>query len=73
MNPASNALAVSVIVSTYNRPDALDMVLSALAEQDYPSFEVIVADNGSDEATASLIRAHPLSQCRPLASHLAPE
>ena len=53
---------ITVIVSTYNRPDALNLVLSALAEQDYPSFEVIVADDGSTEATARLIRGHQLSQ-----------
>ena len=65
-NPASDTLAISVIVSTYNRPDALTLVLSALAEQDYRGFEVIVADDGSSEVTASLIRAHPLNQHHPL-------
>lgn len=30
-DPASGKLAVSVIVSTYHRPDALDLVFSALA------------------------------------------
>ena len=42
--PASNggnALTISVAVSTYNRPDALDMVLTGLAEQDY-SFRQVV-------------------------------
>lgn len=62
----SDKLAVSVIVSTYNRPDALALVLSALMEQDYPNFEVIVADDGSTDATASLVHSHPLNQCRSL-------
>ena len=63
-NPSSDKLAVSVIVSTYNRPDALDLALSALGEQDYPTFEVIIADDGSNEATASLIREHLLGRHR---------
>ena len=65
-NNANTSLEISVIISTYNRPDALDLVLSALAEQDHPKFEVIVADDGSTETTASLIRAHQLSQRCPL-------
>ena len=62
----SNALAISVIVSTYNRPDALDMVLTGLAEQDYPHYEVVLADDGSTEATAALVRRHRLGRRCPL-------
>jgi len=42
---------VSVIISTYNRPDALICVLDSLNKQDCMSFEVIVADDGSVEET----------------------
>lgn len=49
---------VSVIVTTYNWPEALDRVLSALEKQDYPDFEVIVADDGSTEATKELIETY---------------
>ena len=62
----SNALAISVIVSTYNRPDALDMVLTGLAEQDYSHYEVVLADDGSTEATAALVRRHRLGRRCPL-------
>ena len=65
-NSATNSLEVSVIVPTYNRPQALDMVLSALGEQDYPRFEVIVADDGSEAATAELIAEHAGRFGRPL-------
>jgi glycosyltransferase involved in cell wall biosynthesis len=58
-------MLVSVIVTTYNRPDALVAVLEALCEQDDPYFEVIVADDGSDEATAGAIRR--LQRLRPAA------
>src|SRR5205807_1179129 len=46
---------ISVIVTTYNRVDALDAVLSALARQSDRRFEVIIADDGSSPATAALI------------------
>lgn len=39
--------SVSIIVSTYNRPDAVRLVLLALAAQDVNDFEVIIADDGS--------------------------
>jgi len=48
---------ISVIVTTYNREDALDAVLRSLAAQDDSGFEVIVADDGSGEATAKLVDA----------------
>jgi glycosyltransferase involved in cell wall biosynthesis len=48
---------ISVIVTTYNRPDALDAVLRALAGQTDRAFEVIVADDGSDQTTAQLIES----------------
>ncbi|MEE9499502.1 MAG: glycosyltransferase family 2 protein [Nitrospinaceae bacterium] len=46
---------ISVILSTYNRPDALDMVLRSLAAQTYTDFEVVVADDGSREDTRLMI------------------
>jgi len=48
---------ISVIVTTYNREDALDAVLQSLARQSDPDFEVIVADDGSGPATAKAIEA----------------
>lgn len=51
------SLKISVIVTTYNWPYALQAVLSALSEQKttYP-FEIVIADDGSNEETAKLIR-----------------
>jgi glycosyltransferase involved in cell wall biosynthesis len=46
---------ISVIVTTYNREDALDAVLRSLARQTDADFEVVVADDGSGPATAALI------------------
>ena len=56
--------SVSVVVSTYNRPRALDAVLHALCDQRHPDVEIVVADDGSGEATAALIRDHPLRRRR---------
>lgn len=46
---------ISVVVATYNWPQALDRVLAGLAEQDDSNFEVVVADDGSGPETAALI------------------
>jgi glycosyltransferase involved in cell wall biosynthesis len=48
---------ISVIVTTYNREDALDAVLRSLAQQNDAAFEVIVADDGSGPATAALVHS----------------
>lgn len=48
---------ISVIVTTYNREDALEAVLRSLARQTYADFEVIVADDGSGPETARLVEA----------------
>lgn len=47
---------ISVIVSTYNRPDALDAVLRSLARQRDKQFEVLVADDGSRPDTAAVVQ-----------------
>ena len=46
---------ISVIVTTFNREDALDAVLRSLAEQSDSDFEVVVADDGSEPATAKVV------------------
>lgn len=51
------AALISVIVTTYNREDALAAVLRSLGRQTDPDFEVIVADDGSGPGTAALVEA----------------
>ena len=46
---------ISVIMTTYDREDALAAVLRSLARQSDRAFEVVVADDGSGPATAALI------------------
>lgn len=48
---------ISVIVTTYNREDALEAVLRSLARQTDPDFEVVVADDGSEPATAQMVES----------------
>ena len=47
----------SVIVTTYNRPDALRAVLEGLAAQTCQDFECVVADDGSGPATRAVVDA----------------
>jgi glycosyltransferase involved in cell wall biosynthesis len=48
---------ISVIVTTYNREDALDAVLRGLSRQTDRHFEVVVADDGSGPATRDLVES----------------
>ncbi|MFN0264189.1 glycosyltransferase family 2 protein [Tepidamorphus sp. 3E244] len=50
-------MLISVIISTYNRPDALNAVLRGMLRQTDRDFEVLVADDGSDEITGDAIHA----------------
>lgn len=47
--------SISVIITTYNRPDALQLVLLALTQQTLLPNEVIIADDGSGNETRLLI------------------
>ncbi len=53
----SSTFLISVIITTYNREDALDAVLRALAAQSDRDFEIVVADDGSGPDTARLIES----------------
>jgi glycosyltransferase involved in cell wall biosynthesis len=48
-------MRTSLIVTTYNRPDALHVVLQSVLRQSQLPDEVIIADDGSGEATRMLI------------------
>lgn len=49
-------MLLSLIVTTYNRPDALAAVLAGLLAQDDRGFEVLVADDGSRDDTRELVQ-----------------
>jgi glycosyltransferase involved in cell wall biosynthesis len=59
-------MRIAVIVTTYNRPDALAAVLDGLLAQTDPEFEVLVADDGSTEETAQLIHAYQARAAFPI-------
>lgn len=48
---------ISVIVTTYNWPEALGLCLDSLFHQSDRKFEIIVADDGSKDEYSKLIRA----------------
>lgn len=49
-------MKVSLIVTTYNRPDALAVVLESVRRQTRQPDETIVVDDGSDGRTAAVVR-----------------
>ena len=57
---------ISVIVSTYNREDALHAVLRALSRQSDRDFEIVVADDGSGPATARVVHEWALRTPLPI-------
>lgn len=57
MSDDRDSMRISVILSTYNRPKALQVVLEALGRQDDHNFEVIVADDGSGTETRDVVNA----------------
>jgi len=58
-SPASSLsrMRIAVIVTTYNRPDALAAVLAGYRAQRDAKFELIVADDGSTDDTRAVVAA----------------
>ena len=59
-------MRIAVIVSTYNRPDALALVLDGYCAQIAQDFELIVADDGSTSDTRELVEHHARHALFPL-------
>jgi GT2 family glycosyltransferase len=55
MRATETDMRISVAVITYNWPEALELVLAALAVQSELPYEVIVTDDGSQPATRELL------------------
>ncbi len=51
------AISTSLIISTYNWPEALEICLKSALGQKLPPDEIIVADDGSGEATREMVRS----------------
>ena len=51
-----NTMGVTLLISTYNRPDALGLSLYSLSLQTMMPDEVVIADDGSTTETADVIR-----------------
>ena len=54
-NNSPDLSLISVIIATYNWPEALHLVLCALNNQTDSNFEVIIVDDGSTEDTKAMI------------------
>lgn len=51
-------MTVSVVLSTYRSPKWLEKVFWGYMSQSRRDFELVIADDGSGEETARVIRAH---------------
>ena len=63
---AENALSVSVMITTYNQPEYLEMSLLAYDRQTYKNFEIVIADDGSGPETRKLIEKMQAAVSYPL-------
>jgi cellulose synthase/poly-beta-1,6-N-acetylglucosamine synthase-like glycosyltransferase len=66
LSPAGEPPLVSIIVSALNEERLIDEVIESLLHQDYPNFEIVVVDDGSqEEAQHTLFPAgRPAGQIR---------
>lgn len=49
-------MRISLVIPTHNRMNLLRRCLKAAVRQDYPDYEVIVADDGSTDETGSMVQ-----------------
>ncbi len=65
---------ISVIVTTYNRPDSLRACLDSVAAQSDREFELVIADDGSGESTReSVLRYSAENPLAPPVTHVYQE
>ena len=59
-------MKISLVISTYNRPDVLSKALVGVALQRLPPDEVLIADDGSAQPTRDLVQSWAKSQSFPV-------
>ena len=59
-------MQTDLIITTYNRPEALDLVLAAACAQTVPPAAILVADDGSGPDTAAVVKRHAASSPVPI-------
>lgn len=64
---------ISVILTTYNRPDALKVVLECYQRQTDTEFEIIIADDGSGEETRDVITSMAAESSIPIIHSWQPD
>ena len=52
---APHSISVSIIIPTYNRASLIGETISSILAQTYPHWELIIVDDGSDDATAAVV------------------
>lgn len=63
-SPASALPTVSIGLPVYNGANHLRDALDSLLAQDFPDFELIISDNGSDDSTESICREYAARDSR---------
>jgi O-antigen biosynthesis protein len=64
-----NPSLVSIIVAAYNAADTLESCLQSLERLDYPNFEVLVVDDGSQDNTRAIAAKFTKFKCIELGSN----
>lgn len=59
-------MKLSVIITTYNSPEWLEKVLIGFGHQSFTDFEIIIADDGSNDGTRNLIEVYRKKITRPI-------
>ncbi|MFN8242454.1 MAG: glycosyltransferase [Ferruginibacter sp.] len=52
---SSSPISVSIIIPTWNRASLIGETISSIVAQTYPHWELIIADDGSDDATETVV------------------
>jgi glycosyltransferase involved in cell wall biosynthesis len=53
-------MTVSIVLTTFNRPNQLNNTLTSIVRQQYPALEIIVVDDGFDVQTPQLCARFPV-------------
>ncbi len=57
VSPSKEYPLITIVMSCYNSEDTVERAIRSALDQDWPNLEILVADDGSSDATAKMITA----------------